>query len=342
MPFDILAEFLPSNVRGQFLLQIEYFWTIGTLAVPLFGYFTLGMDSSWNVFVFVCSIPCIIGTICGAYLVPESPHWLVAQGRSEEAMILLRRAAVINKKDPTDIFPDGTEIKVQYHENSSYAELFKPKWRRITLLLWAVWFGLAFAYYGTIMVVTKTFHSEGETGSDSFDYKDIFISSSAELIGTFIAIRTVDRIGRIKSQVIYYSLGGIFVFLICLFSSSVPFSILVFIAFMARAFEMSATCCTWVSTAEVFGTEVRTTGHASANAIARLGGILCPLLIESNISLPIIGTVLLCVHLLVVAFVRHVPETNGKQLGQTSSEPEEQNLNESNSSSVLEMTYELT
>jgi len=46
VPFDILAEFLPSNVRGQFLLQIEYFWTIGTLAVPLFGYFTLGMDVS--------------------------------------------------------------------------------------------------------------------------------------------------------------------------------------------------------------------------------------------------------------------------------------------------------
>jgi len=82
-------------------------------------------------------------------------------------------------------------------------------------------------------------------------------------------------------------------------------------------------------------------GHASANAVARLGGILCPLLIESDVSLPIVGTVLLFVHLLVVAFVRHVPETNGKQLGQSPSEPEELNLNESDRS-TLEMTYELT
>merc|ERR1711862_935545 len=204
-----------------------------------------------------------------------------------------------------------------------------------------VWFGLSFAYYGTIMTVTKTFHSAGDTGADSFDYKDIFISSSAEIVGTAIAIRTVDRIGRIKSQAIYYSLGGIFVFLLCLFSSSFRFALLVVIAFFARAFEMSASCCTWVSTAEVFGTEVRTTGHSSANAVARVGGILCPLLVESNISLPIIGTVLLCVHLSVVAIVRNVPETMGKQLGQTSSEPEEEELNASRNS-VLEMTYELT
>ena len=121
VPFDILAELVPAKVRGQFLLQIEYFWTIGTLAVPLFAYFTIGMDSSWNIFVFVCSIPCIIGTVCGAFIVPESPHWLVAQGRSEEALILLRRAAAVNRKDPNEIFPNGTEIKVHYHENSSYA-----------------------------------------------------------------------------------------------------------------------------------------------------------------------------------------------------------------------------
>jgi len=75
-----------------------------------------------------------------------------------------------------------------------------------------------------------------------------------------MAIQTVDRIGRITSQVIYYSLGGIFVFLICFFSSDALFSLGVVIAFLARAFEMSASCCTWVSTAEVFGTEVRTTG----------------------------------------------------------------------------------
>ena len=33
VPFDLLAEFLPSAVRGKFLLYIEFFWTVGSLFV---------------------------------------------------------------------------------------------------------------------------------------------------------------------------------------------------------------------------------------------------------------------------------------------------------------------
>lgn len=29
IPFDLLAEFVPSSQRGEFLMFIEYFWTIG-------------------------------------------------------------------------------------------------------------------------------------------------------------------------------------------------------------------------------------------------------------------------------------------------------------------------
>jgi hypothetical protein len=41
VPFDILAEFLPSSQRGTNLLKIEYFWTIGCLFVVGIAYMTL-------------------------------------------------------------------------------------------------------------------------------------------------------------------------------------------------------------------------------------------------------------------------------------------------------------
>lgn len=55
MPFDVFAEFLPSNARGKHLLIIEYFWTAGSMMTPLFAYWTL--QSSWRLFVILCALP---------------------------------------------------------------------------------------------------------------------------------------------------------------------------------------------------------------------------------------------------------------------------------------------
>lgn len=38
VPFDLLAEFLPNSHRGQYLMYIEYFWTIGCIFVVSFAW----------------------------------------------------------------------------------------------------------------------------------------------------------------------------------------------------------------------------------------------------------------------------------------------------------------
>jgi MFS family permease len=39
VPFDLLAEFLPNSHRGQFLMNIEYFWTLGCIFVVGFAWY---------------------------------------------------------------------------------------------------------------------------------------------------------------------------------------------------------------------------------------------------------------------------------------------------------------
>ena len=49
--------------------------------------------------------------------------------------------------------------------------------------------------------------------------------------------------------------------------------------------------------------------------MARLAGVVCPFMIQSNIPLPIVGFILLFIHAVTVISVYHVPETNGQEMG---------------------------
>ena len=298
VPFDIFAEFLPAHARGTNLLLIEYFWTIGILLVVFIAYCTLGggagddfADSPnqnhrdpWRIFVILCSLPCCLSVVLGIFFVPESPRWLCTKGRCDQALDIIRRAAKVNHLDVDLVFPESLQLTPEHEEeNSNPCELFTPKWRWTTFKLWGAWGAFAFGYYGTIMAITRIFDNEGHKpnnnhidngnsiinnnnipiGNDSynFDYGAIFISSSAEVVGTTFAILLVDTVGRIPLQVVSYAMAGICVCSLCVLASNeAPRDLLIVFGFSARIFEMAGSCVSWVGTAEILTTEVRTTG----------------------------------------------------------------------------------
>ena len=327
VPFDTLAEFLPTSHRGTNLLVIEFFWTGGSLLVPVFAFLTLSDGStdadgdtsgSWRLFLVLCAIPCLISSVLGLFVVPESPRWLVACDRSEDALAILRDAAQTNGHDPMVVFPEDTVLAAE-QDHSTVSDLFSPRWKWTTLRLWGTWAGFAFLYYGTILAVTLVFSSDeqdNDSGTYNFDYAAIFMSSSAEIVGLVMVIFTVDRLGRIPSQTFCYVFGGLSVFSMCLLASmEAPRAALLSCSFLSRLFMMGATCMTWVSTSEILATDIRTTGHSAANAIARIGGSVSPFLITENTPLLTIGIVMLCISLVTARFTSKLPETMGAEMG---------------------------
>jgi MFS family permease len=331
VPFDTLAEFVPTSHRGTNLLVIEYFWTAGTMLVPVAAYVSLGQgneggqpDNSWRVFVILCAIPCLLSTILSLIYVPESPRWLLAQGRHDEAISILRTAAICNGKNPEVIFPVGTKVIDDEEEGDiNCLDLLSPNWRNITLTLWGTWAGFAFVYYGTIIAITLVFDGSEQTSIDSdqnmysFDYGAILASASAEVAGTTLIILLVDRVGRIPSQSASYLFGGISVFCLCILASqdNPHRGQLILTAFLARMFFMSASCATWVSTAEILTTEIRTTGHSAANAVARFSGAFSPYVVSSTTPFRTIGAVILTISVSTCLFAWNLPETKGKSMG---------------------------
>ena len=198
------------------------------------------------------------------------------------------------------------------------------------MALWGTWAGLAFLYYGAIIAITLAFATSVKTGSSasdekyigtdqiySFDYEAIFTSASAELAGTTLIILLVDRVGRIPSQSASYLLGGISIFCLCVLASqdNPHRGQMILAAFLARLFFMSASCATWVSTAEILTTEIRTTGHSAANAVARTSGAFCPYIVSSTTPFRTIGALMLAISVSTCICSWQLPETNGKSMG---------------------------
>eukprot|EP00554_Chaetoceros_debilis_P006976 CAMPEP_0194073076 /NCGR_PEP_ID=MMETSP0149-20130528/626_1 /TAXON_ID=122233 /ORGANISM="Chaetoceros debilis, Strain MM31A-1" /LENGTH=484 /DNA_ID=CAMNT_0038753033 /DNA_START=138 /DNA_END=1592 /DNA_ORIENTATION=+ len=315
VPFDILAEFLDTESRGTYLLLIKYFWTIGSMIVPVLGYLTIELAGSWRLFAALCTLPCLLSLITGILFVPESPRWLVSKGKNEKALVILRDAAKDNGVDADIAFPLNTVIADEKMEEATFADLLSPRWRKLMLTLAVIWATYCFAFYGSILTITRVFDT-GEDGADEdFDYSAIFLSSAAELIGTTLAIRLIDTIGRIKTLVGSCIIGGIGIFALCLTDEKVARWVQICCALVARAAQMSMACVAWISTAELLSTEILSTGHSAVNACARFGAVFCPFLVDGNNSLAFVGTVLLIVHLITAISGSTLLETKGIAMG---------------------------
>lgn len=319
VPFDVYAEFLPKKSRGANLNSVNYFWSLGSVIVPALAYVTFsGGGEQWRLFVLLCAIPSFFSAILCWFFIPESPRWLLSQGRSEEAMADLRKIARLNRKK--GVFKDGIILKDTHEiENSSFATLLSPKWRSLNLLLWGASFGYGVTYVGVIFAITRIFSESSPSQTVVFDFSAIFLSGFAEVVGVFISSMTVERIGRIPSLVIYFSLSGIAETILLFMDPSVTDSGAMRLrttwALMARCFELGANCVLWVTISEVLATEIRATGHSVASAFTRIGAVMVSYIIEYDTTLHQIAYIFMFMHALEVFCCALLPETRGGLLG---------------------------
>src|ERR671919_2824676 len=90
---SMLAEYLPPQKRGRYLVLLDFFWPVGLLAATGLSWLFLeqvGGDWAWRYLFLAAAFPAFLAFAVRLAL-PESPYWLARRGRTEERAGVLRR-----------------------------------------------------------------------------------------------------------------------------------------------------------------------------------------------------------------------------------------------------------
>ncbi|KAG1456332.1 hypothetical protein G6F56_006851 [Rhizopus delemar] len=317
MPTDgaLYLEFLPKEYH-YLLTFMSVFFSFGAVIASVFGYVILPCEgemcdnSQWRTMLMVVSLITFCMLLIRSFLIklPETPKFLMSQGKTDETIIVLQNIARVNGNqiDKKELqmaeCEDEFEDQDENIERGSLSELLGQKWRRTTLLIWSIWTITSIAYTMFNVFLPKfleTLEQDDIKPTLRQVYWDYMIYSLAGMPGSVIASYMIEtRLGR-KGTMTLSALGSslsLFIFsaiksrlVMVLSSSSVSFLATLLYAVI------------YGYTPEVFDTSVRGTAVGTASALGRIAGIISPvlagLLLITNTSLPLYVSVVgyLCV-----------------------------------------------
>ena len=183
-----------------------------------------------------------------------------------------------------------------------------PYLTKVTTLLVTIFSLYGFTYYGMVLFVGRLYTKDDSGNICSFDYADIFINTSAEIVGVFLCAFLLMKTGRVTTMEATYFTAGLGLLVL-----SIPMGPggTVFFAMVSRAAIMAATNVTWVITPELYPTELRTIAHCFCLAISRISAFVSPFMIYSSLTIPLIGCIIGVLNLIACACSYFLPETGG-------------------------------
>ncbi len=250
-----ISEIAPAKIRGRLAGSFQVNIVAGILAAFLTNFLLRGIgEDSWRWMLGIMTIPAAIFALL-VRTIPESPRWLVLNGRDEEAKRIFEKTG---EHQAADLIKEEHELSKSGVKESLFNGKFKkPIFYAVLLAMFNQLSGInAILYYAP-----RIFEMAGFNQADSFQ-QSVYIGA-ANLFFTLLAMSVIDKFGRKKLLLI--GAAGMIVFLgltAIAFNSaggggaSVIFYLIGFIAF----FAFSQGAVIWVFIAEIFPNSVRSQG----------------------------------------------------------------------------------
>jgi sugar porter (SP) family MFS transporter len=315
-----VSELAPPQSRGMLIGLYQFALTLGIALADFVGYW-LAAQQAWRLMFGLAVVPTLFFLLV-ILTVPESPRWLFAHGRPQDAEAVLRS---YTDNAGAQQFLADIEEGLKTPMEQSWSALWSPAVRGplfiavgLTVLQQVTGIN-TIIYYGP-----RIFELAGSASHASAIFATLLVAV-VNVLATIVGIALVDRIGR--KPLLYVGVSGM---TIALFALSFSFShngalgaslgavaiacLMVYIT----CFAFSLGAIAWILVAEVFPLRVRGRGVAAGTLFSGLANFAVSLTFLSLIdrlgsagTFAIYGT-LSIVTLVFVRFV--VPETRGREL----------------------------
>ena len=265
----LVSEYIPAQVRGRFIVLLESFWGLGWLVAALVSYFVIP-SYGWHVAFLIGGLPALYVFMI-LKKVPESVPYLINRGRIEEAHALVQK---LERECGVEVIQQIEVQPVAAKQTVSFSQLWSNPFAKRTLMLWLIWFGIVYSYYGIFTWLPSLLVKQGYSIVQSFEY--VLVMILAQLPGYIAAAWLVEKLGRKWTLAGFIGLCAISAYF---FGQANTVTLIMFWGCLMSFFNLGAWGVLYTYTPEQYPTNIRAFGSGWASAIGRMGGIVAPLVV---------------------------------------------------------------
>ncbi|XP_046326574.2 organic cation transporter protein-like [Haliotis rufescens] len=273
--FVIGLEIVGPSKRVWTGIMIEVFFAIGMTMLSGVAYFI----RDWHTLELAMSIPVAFFLIYW-WVIPESPRWLLNEFRDQEAEVIIRRAAAVNKVTLPEKLFEHQASELEKHNNDklkgSFFDLFtNPVMCIRTLIIFFNWLVVSMVYYGLSL-------NSDNLGAGSL-HLNFLLVGLVEFPAYALSIGLLNRLGRKIMHCAMMIIGGVSciltIFTILYADQSIQW-ITVLFAMIGKLGAAAGFAIIYVFSSELFPTAIRHSATGASSSCARVGGMIAPYIVD--------------------------------------------------------------